>query len=214
MVEFKLLVYPVDVLAPIFVSHVGAFDHSESIRALQFEQETGSGAAWLLSSTLIIIVLPAHVTTPASPSPAPTYTYSLQFEEVAPLADGLKYDNFFVEEGYLYIEVSENFGNASVVIELRASASVYGVSATYTYNLEIYYCSHDSFTDSGVDPTSSPEYIYDGSTLEFQAYSTLSHTRVEECTVQFTCVRDDYLSPDFCSFFDTAQGRWSFSTTD
>ena len=212
MAEYKLLVYPVDMLDPIFISHVGVFTHSESIRALQFEQETGSGAAWLLSSTLIIIVLPAHVTTPASPSPAPTYTYSLQFEEVAPLADGLKYDYFLVE-GESIIIGSENFRNAFVVIELRASASVYGVSATYTYNLEIYYCSHDSFTDSGVDPTSSPEYIYDGSTLEFQAYSTLSHTR-EECTVQFTCVRDDYLSPDFCSFFDTAQGRWSFSTTD
>ena len=69
MVEFRLLVYPVDVLAPIFVSHVGAFDHSESIRALQFEPDTGSGAAWHLSSTLIIIELPVRVTIPASPSP-------------------------------------------------------------------------------------------------------------------------------------------------
>ena len=69
MAEYKLLVYPVDMLDPIFISHVGVFTHSESIRALQFEPDTGSGAAWHLSSTLIIIELPVRVTIPASPSP-------------------------------------------------------------------------------------------------------------------------------------------------
>ena len=148
------------------------------------------------------------ITTPASPSPAPSYTYSVQFNDDVALADGPINHSFL--DGYLNIS-SENFKSASVVIEVRASASVYDVSAEYTYNLELYYCCLDGFTSFNVNPSSSPVYLYDGSTLEFEASS--SHTR-ENCIVQYTCFYDAALSPDFCSFFDAAQGRWSFSTTD